>query len=119
MDGIQLLENYPKAGQVIKQWFLEKMLDGLNNDSIPEDFKNYVRQQDINNDKIGKLIDASPRALYDVFDDHKLIIDITYFQGPKFWFSINCAVDEGKFDHRRDCERAAIEQAFKLLNEKL
>jgi hypothetical protein len=119
MDGIQLLENYPKAGQVIKQWFLEKMLDGLNNDSIPEDFKNYVRQQDINNDKIGKLIDASPRALFDVFDDHKLIIDITYFQGPKFWFSINCAVDEGKFDHRRDCERAAIEQAFKLLNEKL
>jgi len=119
MDGIQLLENYPKAGQVIKQWFLEKMLEGLKDDNLPEDFKKYVREQDITNDTVGKLIDASPRNLFDVFDDHKVIIDITYFQGPKFWFSINCDVDDAKFDHRKDCEKAAIEQAFKLLNEKL
>ena len=119
MKGIELLETYPKAAQVIKQWFLEQMLEGLKDENLPEDFKKHVREQDIDNEKVGKLIDFSPRGLYDVFDNHKIIIDITYFQGPKFWFSINCAVDEGKFDHRKDCEKAAIQQAFKLLNEKL
>lgn len=119
MTGIELLTTYPKAGQVIKQWFLEQMLDGLNDKDLPEDFKTYVREQDINNDKIGKLIELSPRALYDVFDDHKVIIDITYFQGPTFWFSINCSVDDTKFETRKECERAAIQQAFKILNEKL
>jgi hypothetical protein len=119
MTGIELLDTYSKAAVVVKQWFLEQMLEGLKDENLPEDFKKYVREQDITNDKIGKLIDASPRALYDVFDDHKIIIDITYFQGPKFWFSINCNVDDAKFDTRKDCEKAAIEQAFKLLNEKL
>jgi hypothetical protein len=119
MTGLELLEAYPKAGQVIKQWFLERMLEGLKDDNLPEDFKKFVREQDITNDTVGKLIGASPRNLFDVFDDHKVIIDITYFQGPKFWFSINCNVDDAKFETRKDCEKAAIEQAFKLLNEKL
>ena len=119
MTGIELLETYPKAGQVIKQWFLEQMINSLSDKNLPEDFKNYVKEQDIDNDKIGKLIELSPRALYDVFDDHKIIIDITYFQGPTFWFSINCAVDDGKFNTRKECEKAAIKKAFELLNEKL
>ena len=119
MTGIELLEAHPKAAVVVKQWFLEQLLNGLKDENLPEDFKKYVKEQDINNDKIGKLIELSPRALYDVFDDHKVIIDITYFQGPKFWFSINCDVDDAKYNTRRECEKGAIEEAFKLLNEKL
>jgi hypothetical protein len=35
MTGLELLEAYPKAGQVIKQWFLEQMLEGLKDKDLP------------------------------------------------------------------------------------
>jgi hypothetical protein len=118
MDGIELLNNHSKAAVVVKQWFLERLLEGLKDDNLPEDFKKYVREQDIDNDKIGKLIDASPRALFDVFDDHKVYIDISCLN-DKFLWGINDDMNNDVYKTRKDADRAAIIEAFKLLNEKL
>mgnify|MGYP006268620273 CR=1 FL=1 len=119
MVGIELLNDHPKAAVVIKQWFLEKMLEGLKDENLPEDFKNYVRQQDITNDKIGALIDANPRALFDVFDSHKIFIGTIVDELNGFWWTIGSDKSKVGYEFRVNCEKSAIELATSILNEKL
>jgi len=104
---------------VIKQWFLGKLLDSLKDNSVPDDFKEYVRAQDLEEEKIAKIIDAGPRMLFDVFDEHKVYIQITYYDGPKFWCSINGVESGNKYDTRIEAEKEAVEGAFQMLNDKL
>jgi hypothetical protein len=123
MEGTELLNDYPKAGQVVKQWFLEKMLDGLKDENLPEDFKEYVRAEGIDNDKIGKLIDSSPRALFDVFDSHKIYIE-TLHETTGFWWKIKDGKEHLRLcsdptSTRKESDAHAIVEAFKLLEEKL
>lgn len=104
---------------MIKQWFLGKLLDSLKDNSVPDDFKEYVRAQDLEEEKIAKIIDAGPRMLFDVFDEHKVYIQITYYDGPKFWCSINGVESGNKYDTRIEAEKEAVEGAFQMLNDKL
>jgi hypothetical protein len=104
---------------VVKQWFLSKLLDSLNNENVPEDFKQYVRAQDLTNENVSIMINSNPRMLFDVFDEHKVYIQITYYDGPKFWCSINGVTSENKHDSRIDAEEEAIQGAFTILETKL
>jgi hypothetical protein len=104
---------------VIKQWFLSKLLDSLNDTSFPEDFKEFVKAQDLEDDKIATMLDANPRVLFDVFDEHKVYIQINV-NTPYFSYSINEGdIISGPWETRIEAEKEAIEQAFKLLEEKL
>jgi hypothetical protein len=123
MEGTKLLEDYPKAGQVVKQWFLEKMLEGLKDENLPEDFKKHVREQDLGNEQVGKLIDLSPRGLFDVFDSHKIYIE-TLHEITGFWWKIKddktfLRLGNDPFKNRKDADKEAIVESFKLLEEKL
>jgi len=116
MKASEILETYPKATAVIKQWYLEKILESLNNDSLPEDFKEHVRNEGVDDDKIVAVIEAGPRALFDVFDENHIYIQINT-NVPHFSYSINEGdVISGSWQLRKEAERAAIEQAFELLN---
>ena len=121
MKMLELLKENPKTAIVIKQWFLEKMLESLKDESLPEDFKNYVREQGIDDDKIAKMVEGSPRSLFDVFDDHKVFIQINaYSSSSSFSYFINDGdMVSGGWTERKEAELAAIIQAFKLLEEKL
>lgn len=122
MNGIELLEKYSKAAIVIKQWFLEKMLESLKDETLPETFKEYARQQEIDNDKIGKLIDGNPRTLFDVFDENDLSINIVRTPNRTEgweWEIMQESVENSICKSRKEAELSAIEAAFKLLNEKL
>ena len=124
MKASELLENYPKAAVVIKQWYLEKMLESLNTDSLPEDFKEHVRKEGVDDDKIATIIDAGPRALFDVFDENEIYIFIHYMDvkdNVEFFYSFrNIDTNPVKlFETRKEAERAAMEQAFEILNDKL
>ena len=122
MNGIELLEKYSKAAIVIKQWFLERMLESLKDETLPETFKEYARQQEIDNDKIGKLIDGNPRTLFDVFDENDLSINIVRTPNRTEgweWEIMQESVENSICKSRKEAELLAIEAAFKLLNEKL
>jgi hypothetical protein len=122
MNGIELLEKYSKAATVIKQWFLERMLESLKDETLPETFKEYARQQEIDNDKIGKLIDGNPRTLFDVFDENDLSINIVRTPNRTEgweWEIMQESVENSICKSRKEAELLAIEAAFKLLNEKL
>lgn len=120
---LELLEKNPQATEVVKSYYLDVMLASLNDDSLPDNFKDFVRQQGIDNDKIAKIIEGSPRNLFDVFDENSLFIETMYMEGA-FHYTINdgehvILSNPQPYNTRKDCDKAAIEQTFKLLNDKL
>ena len=60
MTGLELLESYDKAAIVVKQFYLNVMLESLKDDNLPESFKEYAREAGIDNDKVAVMIDAQP-----------------------------------------------------------
>ena len=118
MKALELLEKYPKAGKIVNKWFLDKMLKSLNTDTVPEEFKEYISNQPIDNQNIAVMIDNNPRVLFDVFDENNVFIQINV--SKTFSYSINEGdVISGSWIIRKDAEAAAIEQAFELLDKNL
>jgi len=131
MNTLELLNTYPKAATVVKQWFLGKMLDSLKDDTLPKDFKEYVRQQGIDDERVAKILGANPRTMFDVFDANKVYINIDIFvnedRSAKFNWSINTGNAEGHYrksgsdlyQSRTEAEKDAVTKAFEMLNNKL
>jgi hypothetical protein len=120
MKGIELLEKYDKAAIVIKQFYLNVMLESLKDDNLPESFKEYAREAGIDNDKIAAFIDAQPRGLFDVFDNNKIYVGITpnfLIGGMEFKYTISDV--SGEAPTRMEAEKMAVEKAFEILNNKL
>lgn len=119
---LNLLETYPKAAIVVKQWFLDRMLESLNDESIPDDFKEHVRKQGIDNEKVADILGNNPRALFTPLDLQDVYIEIIVkIQNEKasFSWSVN-KNDCGKwYNDRISAEKDAMEEAFKVLNSKL
>ena len=132
MKGLELIQNYPAAGKVVKEWFFKSMLESFKDDSVPDEFKEFMLEQGIEDDKIGTLIDINPRMLLDVFDDNKIFIFtdcelldkklcfiykiitpiLTLEMGREDIGRVNC-------NSRKEAELFAVEAAFEMLEEKL
>ena len=135
MKGLELIEKYPLAGKVIKEWFFKSMLESFKDESVPDEFKEFMLEQGIEDDKIGTLIDVNPRMLFDVFDDNNIRIHICVgsdVSSDNFSFHIasdviKTDVSQGEsvkgltndFKTRKETEIKAIEYAFELLEIKL
>ena len=135
MKGLELLEKYPASAEVIKAWFLNQMIESFKDDTVPDGFKQYMREQGIDNDKVGILIDVNPRNLFDVFDDNNIRIHICVgsdVSSNNFSFHIasdviKTDVSQGEsvkdltndFKTRKETEIKAIQYAFELLEIKL
>jgi len=118
MSGIELLEKYPLASKVINEWVMQQMLKSFKDESVPEEFKNYMLQQGVENDKLAVMIDSQPRFLFDVFDYNNVLIQINVFK--TFSYSINEGdVISGSWETRKECEKHAIAAAFDVLEEKI
>jgi hypothetical protein len=118
MEGLELLEKYPLAAKVVKDWFMEQMLESFKDETVPEGFKQYMLEQGVENDKVAKMIDANPRMLLDVFDDNEIYISVFYTPGI-FMASVNQIDIKPKFNTRKQAELNAIEVAFEILEYKL
>lgn len=118
MNGLELLKEHPKSAIVVKQWYLDMLLESLKDDNLPEDFKQYAREAGIDDERIGAIIDASPRGLLDVFDGQKLFISVEG-SAKGFTWNINKGEVSSFFNTRKEAETEAIVNAFKLLEEKL
>lgn len=118
MTGLELLEKYPLTAKVVRDWFLEQMLESFKDDSVPDGFKNYMREQGVENDKVGIMIDVNPRMLLDVFDDNQVFIQINVFN--TFSYSINEGdAISGSWKTRKETEAHAMSTAFEILENKL
>jgi hypothetical protein len=119
MKGIELLEQNPKSAKLICSYYLEIMIESLKDEGLPEDFKESIREQGIDNEKISAILDGNPRNLFDFFDEHKIIIEIRYSREfQQFVPEVN-GVSSYTFSKRKDAEGVAIEEAILMLEQKL
>jgi hypothetical protein len=123
MNALELLESYDKACLVVKQYYLDKLLESLKSEELPDYYKEFIKAQDFGNEDIAKMINSNPRNLFDVFDNHKIYINITSFSDGSFSYSIMgdvAAVGSSEmFKSRVEAEKKVIEEAFEMLNKKL
>ena len=123
MKGIELLETYPKAAGVIKEFYNNKLIDSMNDSSerVSEEFKEMLKQQSFDNEYVATFIDSNPRFLFDIFDANNVLIQISIdIENNCFRWSLDGGrVESNDYTSRKEAEASAVEEAFKILNEKL
>jgi hypothetical protein len=119
MTGLELLEKYPRAASIIKNWLLSRMVEALQSESIDEEFKQYMRDQGIDNDKVAPMIDINPRMLLDVFDEYKVFIEILLYPDETFTCKIGNQATTNSWKTRKEAEIFAVEAAFEILEKQL
>lgn len=119
MKGLELLEKYPLAANVIKEWFLKSMIESFKDESVPEEFKQFMLQQGIEEEKVGTLIDVNPRMLFDVFDENNIVIETLLYPSKEFTVVIGRQATTNSWKTRKEAELFAIEAAFEILENKL
>lgn len=118
MKGLELIQNYPAAGKIVKEWFFKSMLESFKDESVPDEFKEFMLEQGIEDDKIGTLIDINPRMLFDVFDENEIFISVNVTD-RKFTYRIDNLVNPTEYSTRKECELISITRAFEILENKL
>jgi hypothetical protein len=122
MTGLELLEKYPLAKNVVKDWFMKSMLESFKDENVPEEFKQFMLEQGIEDDKVGKLIDVNVRILFDVFDENDICINIEKSANKIVEWSWEISpghTENSVCKSRKEAEHAAIEKAFEILETKL
>jgi hypothetical protein len=118
MTGLELLEKYPLAKKVVKDWFIKSMLESLKDETVPEEFKQIVLEQGVEDDKVGTLIDVNPRVLFDVFDENDICINIERSANKIIEWSWEISpghTENSVCKSRKEAELFAIEAAFEIL----
>jgi hypothetical protein len=126
MKGLELLEAYPKAAKVINEFYRSKMMNSMETDDVPDEFKEMLKEQEFDNQYVATFIDANPRILFDVFDSNgvyiEILVDLTK-DDALFSYVIDGDmmgnVEGILYNSRIEAEKVAIEKAFQLLNDKL
>jgi hypothetical protein len=74
MKGLEILQKYPHSADVVRKWFLNRMVESMQDDSVPEDFKEAMMNEAVTNERLAVFIDTNPRMLFDVFDENDIYI---------------------------------------------
>jgi UPF0288 family protein (methanogenesis marker protein 3) len=120
MKGLELLETYPLSAEVVRASFMQKMIQSVKgDDEVPEDFKNFMIEQGIENDKMAIMIDANPRMLFDVFDENDIVIETLLYPSKEFTIKIGDQATTNSWKTRKEAELFAIDAAFEMLENQL
>jgi hypothetical protein len=114
----ELLENYPYATEAVREWFMAKMMESFKDESVPADFKEFMRKQGVPNDRIVTLVQDNARIFFDAFDDNGVIINVVHTDNGFTW-NVGDVKNVQFYKRRKDAEQAAVERAFIILDEKL
>jgi hypothetical protein len=115
MTGERLLKEYPTASAWLHDWSKKTLLDSCNaDDTIPEEFKEFLKDVGVKTKDIELLIDNNARSLFDFFDDNGIYIQITGSneEGWKWAFD---GVENDKCVTRKAAEKFGVAKAFYLL----
>jgi hypothetical protein len=120
MNSRKLLEKNPLSANVIKEWFLNKLLESIKrDDTVPQDFKDYVLAEGITDEKVAIFIDSSPRGLFDLFDEYNIVIETLLYPNGEFTIKIGNEATTNSWKTRKEAEIFGIEAAFELLEQQL
>jgi hypothetical protein len=124
MKGLELLDQNPNVAKLIASYYLDVIIESLNDESLPEDFKEFIREQGMDNKKIAAIIDGNPRNLFEFFDEQEIYINVTRYKASDGnVYSVldnNSTVKSSKvFNTRKEADLEGVTLAIKLLEEKL
>jgi len=119
MKGLELLEKHALSAEIVRAWFMERMIESFKDENVPDEFKDFMREQGIDNDKLGTMIDVNPRMLLDVFDANDIIIETSLYPNGEFTIKISNQATTNSWKTRKEAEIFAIEAAFEILENKL
>lgn len=119
MKGLEILQKYPHSADVVRKWLFDRMVESMQDDSVPEDFKQAMMNEAVTNERLAVFIDTNPRMLFDVFDENDIIIIIKYHDNFGFTWTVEEADDQSFYKTRKEAELFAIEVAFEILENKL
>lgn len=120
MNSLKLLKQYPLSSNVIKEWFLNKLLESIKKDeSVPQEFKEYMLAEGVDDDKLSIFIDNNPRGLFDLFDENNIVIETFLYPNNEFTIKIGKQATTNSWKKRIEAEEFAIEAAFELLENQL
>lgn len=120
MNVKKLLKDNPLSKEVIKLWFLSKLLESLKTaENISEEFKQDLINKGVVDEVLEKYIENNPHALFEMFDEYDLFINI--FKNKKeVGYRINEFIGNTLlFDNRKETEFQAIQDCLILLETKL
>jgi len=116
----ELFENNPHATLVIQSWFMGKMLESLDDNTVPEDFREMLRQQGVQKEHLIKMVEGSPRSLLDVLDENDVIISIVYdAKNNVFRYAVNDSVESIDYKTRKEAETDAVAYGMVELENKI
>jgi hypothetical protein len=126
MKAVELLETYPRAAEVINEFYHTKMIESMDTSDVSQEYKDLLKEQEFDNEYVATFINANPRMLFDVFDSNAVYIEIlvdTTTNEPEFTYGVidgdTMYTCPGKYYFRIEAEKVAVEKAFQLLNDKL
>jgi len=122
MTTEELLESYPLATEVVRKWFFNQMITSMENESVPEEFKQAMMTEAVTNERLATLIDVQPRTLFDVFDENDICINIERSANKIVEWSWEISpghTENSVCKSRKEAELFAIEAAFEILEEQL
>lgn len=119
MEMINLLEEHPKTTIVIKQWLLDVLLSSIEDSKVPDDFKEFARQQSMETEHVAGMLQNTPRSMFDVFDNQELYIQITGDNKHGWSWEVDGSVENAVCSSRKEAETAAVIESFKLLEAKI
>jgi hypothetical protein len=122
VDTLELLESYPDITESMITWFTKKMFRSFEDESVPENIKDYMKLRGVTKEQLSTLIDINPRMLLDFFDENKVYIEIQLSMDnpPNFGYMVNRnKYDEFLYNSRYSAEMQATSTAFEILNNEL
>lgn len=119
MKALELLQENPNAAKIIKEYYVNLMLDSLDDSSLPENFKEFVKEQGIDDEKVAQMMEANARNLYDVLDENGFVISMNWDMAfNKFSYHINDGHYDKYYDSRKEADNEAVSTAIFLLERK-
>lgn len=122
MKGKELLKAYPVAAKVITAWLLKELIASCDKPEIPGDFKDFVIQTGLSEERVADIIDDSPRMLFDVFDAHRIFVETTINTlgfNTKVHRGDGISLGDGYSDTRKIADTYGIQVAFGAFNDEL
>lgn len=122
MTSKEILDANPKSASLIHDYYLNRLLESLEDDTFPPEFKEFAMEKGVPFDNIVAMLEANPRQLFDVFDEHGIFINISTTNNGK---SYQCDVSQDLkgesqgANTRKEADLKGVTLAIDMLEEKL
>lgn len=124
MTSKEILDANPKTASSIHDYYLNLLLDSLEDENLPPEFKEFAKEKGVPFENIVAMMEANPRQMLDFFDEQEIYINVTRYKASDGnVYSIldhNSTVSSSKvFKTRKEADLEGVKLAIEMLEEKL